>query len=160
MKAQETIERELNDIASLLLPVVGQYLLLPGVSVAEIVGFLPPEDRGANAPDWFLGYVEWRKLKVPVISFEVMNGQPLPEAHENNRIAVLNNTGQSKSLPFFAIVTQATPRLMRISESEIDEINSAQLNKFENMRVRVQEEEATIPAFVEMEKALIRFLGL
>ena len=49
---------------------------------------------------------------------------------------------------------------MRISESEIDEINSAQLNKFENMRVRVQEEEATIPAFVEMEKALIRFLGL
>lgn len=158
MKAQETIERELNDIASLLLPVSDDYLLLPGVSVAEIVGFVPPE-KEADGPDWFLGFFEWRKLRVPLVSFEILDGKSQPELHENNRIAVLNNTGQSKGLPFFAILTQSTPRLMRISEQEIDSLDET-VGDASMMKVRVLEDSAVIPDIVGIEKKLISHLGL
>jgi len=48
-------------IACLYLPVNQQQLLLPNVSVAEVVGYQSPE-APSNKPDYFLGYVSWRGI--------------------------------------------------------------------------------------------------
>ena len=43
-----------DEVASLLIPMVGRPMLLPNVAVAEIVPWVEPEKQD-NAPEWFLG---------------------------------------------------------------------------------------------------------
>ena len=58
-----------EQIASLLIPMIGKPLLVPNVAVAEIVGWEQPE-KAEGSPDWLLGEVEWRGVTLPVVSLE------------------------------------------------------------------------------------------
>ncbi|MBK8102523.1 MAG: chemotaxis protein CheW [Cellvibrionales bacterium] len=119
-----------RDIPSMLLPVQDKQLLLPGVSVAEIVNFSYPECP-ENAPAWFLGYIQWRQMAVPLLSFEMLN-QQTPEHYSGvRRIAVLNNTGLDESIPFIAIVLQGIPRLLRILPQDLSEVTDMELGAAE-----------------------------
>ncbi|RYZ78778.1 MAG: chemotaxis protein CheW, partial [Moraxellaceae bacterium] len=120
MRAPKRIEQKIQEVASLLIPLQGQTVLLPNVTVAEIVPVSPiqPVD---NSPNWYLGNCQWRELTVPLLSFEALNGDDRPGLHSRARFAVLNTTGVNDSLPFIAILTQGLPRLARVSEDEISE---------------------------------------
>jgi len=67
------MEESLSIIASLYLPVTGNSLVLPNVSVAEIVDYKTPEPV-EDTPEWFLGNIEWRGVTLPVISYELFGG--------------------------------------------------------------------------------------
>tara|TARA_B100000809_G_C15140282_1_gene532884 strand:- start:4384 stop:4863 length:480 start_codon:yes stop_codon:yes gene_type:complete len=144
-----------SEIACLMVPVSERMLLVPSTSVAEIVPF-SAVSRVADSPDWLLGNYHWRELKVPLISFEQINGEGRPDLHSRCRVAVLNNTGQSDSLPFIAIITQGIPRLARVTEDEIQQLESSTDKKpFELMRVSLAGEEAVVPDIEGMEKAYL-----
>lgn len=134
--AAGTSSRQANDIPSMLLPVSDKLLLLPGVAVAEIVNYSYP-DCPDNAPEWFLGYINWRKLSVPLVSFELLNGQGMPGSSGARRIAVLNNTGVNEAVPFIAIVIQGIPRLLRITARDIGDISDVALAPAERSAARV-----------------------
>jgi len=119
-----------RDIPSMLLPVQDKQLLLPGVSVAEIVNFSYP-DCPENAPAWFLGYIQWRQIAVPLLSFEMLNQQTPSQYSGMRRIAVLNNTGLDESVPFIAIVLQGIPRLLRILPQDLTEVTDMELGAAE-----------------------------
>ncbi|MEZ5494349.1 MAG: chemotaxis protein CheW [Pseudomonadales bacterium] len=119
-----------RDIPSMLLPVQDKQLLLPGVSVAEIVNFSYP-DCPENAPAWFLGYIQWRQIAVPLLSFEILNQQTPSQYSGMRRIAVLNNTGLDESVPFIAIVLQGIPRLLRILPQDLTEVTDMELGAAE-----------------------------
>lgn len=119
-----------RDIPSMLLPVQDKQLLLPGVSVAEIVNFSYP-DCPENAPAWFLGYIQWRQITVPLLSFEILNQQTPSQYSGMRRIAVLNNTGLDESVPFIAIVLQGIPRLLRILPQDLTEVTDMELGAAE-----------------------------
>ena len=91
-------KKGITDLSSMLLPVEGRLLLLPGVAVAEIVTFVPPEHDGVNMPPWYLGTIHWRNQRVPLVSYEVLTGGSLPFISSHCRIAVMNNTGLSQQL--------------------------------------------------------------
>ncbi len=145
-----------NELACLLVPVVGKNLIMPNVSVAEIVGYLHPV-ADADTPQWLLGMISWRNQQVPLISFDALNGQHLPESKVENRLAILNSTGISQDLPWIAIVTQSTPRLMRVGAEEIAEIPGMELGPFEQMAVSVNGEEAFIPDLNKLQQEFINF---
>ena len=151
-EAQATT-RPVSDIPSMLLPVGNKMLLVPGVAVAEIVNYTYP-DRPEDAPDWYFGKIIWRKLEVPTVSFELLNGQELPRTTGTRRIAVLNNTGVRDDLPFIAIIIQGIPRLMRVTPKDITEETDVSLAPAERLAVRVASGETVfIPDISTLERA-------
>ncbi len=159
MRAPQRIEKKVQEVASLLIPIQGRLLLAPNVTVAEIVPVsqvIPVED----APVWYLGNCSWREQTIPLLSFEVMNGEDKPGVASRSRFAVLNTTGVNESLPFIAILTQGLPRLARVTEEEITEREDADNKPFELMHISWAGEEAVIPHVEAMERAFLDYLHL
>ena len=133
-----------GQIASLFLPVAGKNLLLPNAAVAEIIDYVKPTPI-ADMPDWFLGHVQWRGLNLPVVSYELANDGAIEETSPRARLAVINASSELQDkLPFFALVTQGIPRLVKVAEEEISEQDSP-TDVADLMQVRVSGEEACIP---------------
>ena len=143
-------------ISSFYLPILGRKLLLPNVSVAEVVEFQAPEPASDDVPDYYLGKVRWRGLMLPLLSFELANGESYEQA-STARIAVINSIDESnEQLPFFAFVTQGIPRLVKITEEAIDAIKS-DLGDAEAARGRVDGEEASIPNLNYLESLVVPY---
>jgi chemosensory pili system protein ChpC len=129
----------------LYLPVNQQQLLLPNVSVAEVVGYQAPETPSGK-PEFFLGYVTWRGINIPLISFELANGQSRNKTATNHQIAVINSIGEHHEvLPFFAILTQGIPRLVKVASDLIKPVEGQIKNKAEIASIKLDGEEAIIP---------------
>lgn len=141
-----------KEIPCMLLPLAGFRLLVPTVSVAEMAPMKPIEPL-EDSPEWFVGYYEWRDIKVPVISYEAICGEGDVQLSAQGRIAVLNNTGVNDKLPFIAINTQSIPRMSRISEQDIVENEDVPRKSFDLMSVKVGLEEFAIPNVSALEAA-------
>jgi chemosensory pili system protein ChpC len=156
MRAPQRIEaKKVQEIASLLIPLREQLLLLPNVSVAEIVP-VSQVTSVADAPEWYLGNCIWREQQVPLISFEALTGGAKAGSSNRTRFAVLNCTGLSDDLPFIAIVAQGLPRLARVNEEEISE-RETDRKPYEFMHVAWAGEEATIPDLSAIEQAFLDY---
>lgn len=156
--------KQLNDeIASLLIPIADQQLLLPTVSVAEMLPYKKPQIRDTQIdilPSWFLGNVLWRGVMVPMFSYEAINGQPIPSIKGVSQMAILNNTGASDQLPFICFPTQGIPRLNRISVDAIKVDENQTLANFDEMHVIINDDAAIIPNIQKIEQAVAALLGL
>ncbi len=142
-----------GQISSLFIPVTHTNLLLPNAAVAEIIDYVPPEPA-SGAPSWFLGHVQWRGVRLPVISYDLINGQEAGTLSSRARIAVINSIGeQHQALPFFALVSQGIPRLVKVQEEEIAE-QEQDGGPADQMLVRVSGEEAAIPNLVYLAQQL------
>lgn len=154
--SQVAKKNQLHEIPCLLVPLHNRTLLVPTVTVAEMVPVAPYEGE-ADSPDWFLGFFEWRGQKVPLVSFELLAGDTDASVAAKGRVAVMNNTGVSEDLPFIAIPTQGIPRMARVSPEDIKEDANAVKKPFELMRVKIGLEELTIPDVTALEKAYLEF---
>ncbi len=144
-------------IASLYLPLDSGKLLLPNVSVAEVIEYIKPDLKGGG-PDYYLGDIEWRGIKLPLLSFEQANGEEKPTRSSLVRIAVLNSIGTDpKKLPFFGIVTQGLPRLVKVSKDIINQAESSDAPA-EHSRIRVDGEDAIIPNLGYLESLAIELV--
>lgn len=141
-----------EQIASLLIPMIGRPLLLPNVSVAEIVGWTQPE-KEEGSPDWMLGTVDWRGIQLPVVSLELMNNSEIEDAALGQRLAVVNGVGEYKQ-NFYAISVQGIPRLVRVFPEEMGSQEDAVHDKAYDMTVTVSGERAVIPDLATVEQEL------
>ena len=143
------------DLITMLLPVKGKSLLLPNVSVAEIIHIseISPLD---DVPTWFKGIISWRGCGIPVISFEAINDDPFVGAVSHHHAAVINGSVDSATVPFYAIATQTTPRMMRITPQEIVSNSSGIQGPAELMAVSACGEQAVIPNLDFIECELLR----
>lgn len=153
----QAIESEnASEVPSLLIPLGERTLIAPTVSVAEMAPYTQVEPE-MDSPSWLLGQFMWRNQKVPLLSFEDINGEEKPAIHGRCRVAVFNNTGISDDLPFIGIITQGIPRLARVVEEEIAEVENAQKKPFELMHVSVAGEDAVIPDVSALEQAYLDY---
>lgn len=158
MKESQLLENKtIAEIASLLIPIVDRQILIPTVTVAEMIPYQTPT-RDPSAPEWLLGEILWRDHPTPIISYEVLNGQPLPNYAAGCRIAVLNNTGVSEDLLFFGIATQGIPRLSRVKAEEIHEQENEHLQPYDLMAVVHAGEHVVIPNVEALEKVVLDFI--
>jgi len=122
--ANEAINQSIT-VRSQLIPLEGMRLVLPNTSIAEVVTHQSVEESDYdNAPVWVIGLLQWRGLKIPLLSFEQsLNFNPSTISgylsSKSARIVVLNATTHSETLPFYAIVAQGIPRLMALTHSAI-----------------------------------------
>ena len=54
------------EVRGVLLPLQSGQLLLPNISVSEVVGYGEPEEVPKGAPDWLHGVMSWRHYQVPL----------------------------------------------------------------------------------------------
>ncbi len=152
------MSENLEIIASLYLPVSNNKLLLPNVSVAEVVDYQQPEKHD-DTPDYYLGKVKWRGIQVPVLSYELANGADKVRRSRQARIAVINNIGEhAREMPFFAVMTQGIPRLVKISEDLI-KTSRKKTGPADAALVRVDGEDAVIPNVTYLESLVYPHLN-
>ena len=140
-----------EQIASLLIPMVGRPLLLPNVAVAEIVSWDQP-NKPDDTPDWYLGTVDWRGVDLPVVSLELMNSVEIDESDQGHRLAVINGVGECKR-PFYAISVQGLPRLVRVFPEELGSEEPSEDPAYDTI-LMVSGERAVIPDLAAVERQL------
>lgn len=143
-----------NSMTGLLLPLADRTLLLPNVALAEVVPYRSVQVQD-GLPDWLLGLIEWRDLRLPLLSFECASGAELPEDHPTRRIAVLNAVGGREHVKFIAILLQGIPRSVRIG-TDLAEAPDVPLTNLEKLAVDLGENgHARIPDLVGLEQKLV-----
>ena len=144
-----------QSLSCVMIPVLDRQLLLPNVSIAEVVDF-NSNDAGANTPDWLAGFLDWRGLTLPVISYDAANGNKLTIPGENRgRIIILNTIGPNhQSAPFMALVTQGNPSQARLMEDQIRQLDGDP-GPADLMQVGVDGEPAWIPNLEYLESLAV-----
>lgn len=104
----------------LTIPLYKETAILPNSAIAEVISYKEPMQI-AEAPEWFLGYIEWRDQKIPLISFEVISGNDIQESSKDRRIAVLNTLNSNSKLPYIAMTTQGIPSLAIVQEHGLED---------------------------------------
>ena len=109
-----------EDLRGVLLPLNGTQLLLPNVTVSEVIGYRDPSPV-ANAPGWMMGSLTWRQRKVPVITFEYFVLKEAAEPGYRSRIALCHNLAGNPEVPYIGILCNSIPKLARVNTDTIDE---------------------------------------
>lgn len=153
---QLTSDQKQNEaLACLLIPMQGGRVVLPNVTVAELIPFQRPQPSSADA-SWIIGNIEWRGTMIPVISFEEFSGQKTGPKGQDLRIAVINApNGEAGSLRFFGMVTQGIPSLVKLEEASIKENQNTNLLKGQKMAVTLETGHAVIPDLDMLEQAIL-----
>jgi chemosensory pili system protein ChpC len=146
-----------TELATLLLPVFAKQLVLPNVTVAEIIPYVEAQAED-DVPAWYLGRFNWRNISVPLVSFEAINAEAFTSQGKLRRIAVLNGVVDSEKLPFCAIVTQGAPRLMRVMPDEVANDEQGQTGPAELATVLISGEPAVIPDIDFIQRQLLTLL--
>lgn len=143
-------------IHCLTIPVHEETILLPNASVAEVIAYKEPSPID-DAPEWFLGYIEWREKRVPIISFEAISGKELVAAKKNSRIAVMNTINGNAQIPYVGVLSQGIPSLVIIQESGLDDKESVdESRQTVGAYVEVGGVAALVPNIDEIEQRLIK----
>jgi chemosensory pili system protein ChpC len=144
-----------DELYGLMVPLAEERLLLPRVTIAEVITWQAPE-KVDNAPPWHLGVMQWNGRPIAVISIEAMCGQAMPTPGGRTRIAVVVAIGEQLTGGFFGIVTQGFPQLVRVNA---DVVKSEPNHSFSDRgpiicRVRMLNESPLIPDLHRIEQMI------
>lgn len=143
-------------IHCLTIPIHEETVLLPNAAIAEVVAYKEPVPID-DAPDWFLGFMEWRDKRVPLISFEAVSGKDVQAAKGTSRIAVLNTLNGNTQIPYIAVLSQGIPSLALVQEQGLEDKDIADNSRpTVSAYVKLGGIEALIPNIDEIEQRLIR----
>jgi chemosensory pili system protein ChpC len=112
-----------NEIYSLLIPLVDARLLVPRACIAEVVGFQTPSEM-TGAPPWYIGTIPWSGRQVPLVSFEGACGQNIPPAGGRTRVVIFHCIDDKLDGGCFGVVSQGFPQLVRVSSDVVRPDNS------------------------------------
>lgn len=137
-------------LTGLLMPLSDRTLLLPNVAVAELIPCRVPQVI-EGMPDWFLGQIVWRDLRLPLLSFEAASdGQAV--VNSGSRVAVINALGGRPMVKFIAVLVQGIPRSIKL-EANLARAEAA-LSPLELDAVQLGEAVLKIPDLIGLEQKL------
>ncbi len=145
-------------IHSQILSLEGDPIILPNTAVAEIINYSDPTPVD-NSPEWILGTMEWRGIRIPLMSLEAAMGKNMPATSSSNHIAILNSISDDDSLNFYAIVTGALPRLVNLDEKKITAAANDDSEELVLSNVLVNKSAAIIPDLNAIED-MVKSTGL
>lgn len=157
MSGELEAPRTVTELSTLLIPVKGRQLMVPNVAVAEIIHYVEPYAM-EDVPNWLLGTIDWRNQVLPLISFEAINDEPFAARAGPRRVAVFNGLSANDRLPFYAMLSQGAPRLMRVEPEDIVRDTEHSLGPAEAMVVSVHGELAVIPNLEFIESQVLTLL--
>ena len=143
-------------IHCLTIPLNNETAILPNAAIAEVIGYREPTAIN-DAPEWFLGYIDWREKRVPIISFEAVSGGEISTVKKNSRIAVLNTLNGNTQIPYVGIVSQGIPSLAIVNEQGLEDKSGKNVGRQAiGAFVEVGGVEALVPNIDEIEQRLVK----
>ncbi|MEW5754873.1 MAG: chemotaxis protein CheW [Pseudomonadota bacterium] len=136
-----------------LIPLSEETIILPNTAVAEVISYLEPAPL-SGMPEWFLGTIDWRGRTVPIISWELLNGQPRTTPTRESRIVIFNTLDKKSALPFYGIVAQGIPHLQRMSEGELSFCDENEPHDALCRRVLFREQIISIPDLLKLQSMI------
>jgi len=141
-------------IHCLTIPLHEETALLPNAAIAEVIAYKEPSPID-DAPEWFLGFIDWREKRVPIISFEAFSGKNIESVKKKSRIAVLNTLNGNAQLPYVGILAQGIPSLAIVQEEGLEQKGDTNESRPSvSAIVEVGGIEAIIPSIDEIELRL------
>ncbi len=152
-------ETTTKTLTCVLIPMSDRQLLLPNVSVAEVVDHTT-ELAGDDGPAWLAGFLEWRGRRLPVLSYEGANGgEPIMPDASRGRILVLNTIGPDHArLPFLALVTQGIPSQAKLEPEQVLGTDQGEQGPADLLLVDLEGEPVWIPNLEYMESLGVQAL--
>ena len=144
----------LEPLASFVIPLQKSNLVLPNAAVAEIIPYEPLR-RVQGTPDWFLGFLSWRGVQVPVASFEMLTVErasfSLVSVASAN-LVIVRTLGDAGEFSYMALVAQTLPRLVRVAPDELFATDDT-AEKTELVKARLGDDLVSVPDldFIESE---------
>jgi len=131
-------------IRCMLLPLAEDYALLPNVTVAEVITYVEPSNYSADKN--VLGFIDWRGISVPIISFENICSLAKKESSIRDRIAILYHPDGDKTKPYLGIKLVDIPKSFRAeSSSLVDEAINVEPSEFILNQMSHEERRLFIP---------------
>ena len=147
-----------EQIYAVLMALDGDTLLLPNSAVVEVISrdAVRPAD---NAPVWMLGNYEVSGRRVPVISFEVLNGGQRPDDARRSRVVILHSFGKHLEAHAIGVLTQGYPHLVTLNRNALRpaELRNTDRDDLVLSRVRIASQDAVIPDLETIESDLLRY---
>ena len=116
---------ESEEIYCLIVPMRDKPILIPNKALAEIVPYIDSEPPPENHEPWHIGYLHWRGMLLPVVSFEHFAKPDYPRSERRQKmVAILHTKLGLKQMPYFGIAVEGIHRLAPVnidSVSHIDE---------------------------------------
>lgn len=137
-------------------------LLLPNVAVAEVVSQDGVEAAAGDAPPWLTGTLPHAGRRLPVISFEALNGASRPAASRRARVVIVNSPGSHFDGGQFGLLAQGYPHLLSLNRSALKPAPLRETDRADLLlsRVRIASQEAAIPDLDGIEADLLRSRGV
>lgn len=155
MSQQVATTNNENKISCLLIPVQDKNILLPNVTVAEIISYRQVETKNYQN-EWLLGQILWRETQVPVVSYELLSGSSI-NVNAETRIAIINGIGRHKQMPFFALVVQGIPKLVQVADNDMQQVEAMHAGAYDKMMVSLNNQQVAIPDLELIESELLSF---
>lgn len=106
-------------IRCMLLPLAEDALLLPNVSVAEVIAYVEPTNKIEN--NYVIGSIDWRGATVPIVSFENLCNLASKENSIRDRIAIIYNPDGDINKPYLGIKLVDIPKSFRAEADNLIE---------------------------------------
>ena len=150
------LEMDAKELACVMIPLADTHLLLPNISVAEI---LPWRRIKAikDAPPWCLGLLGWRGETVPVIQFETLNGaNPAVAGGRGRCLLIMNRARRSNGRAFYGLASVGLPRIVHLTDDDLQN-HAVKLGLAEVASLKVGTETAVVPnlSFIEEQLATL-----
>lgn len=107
-------------LSTLLLPLQTSHLLVPNVSMAELVGHQLPQRPDQKLPAWIQGFVQWRGESIPLVLYENFVGKRRGAEAPDLRIAIMNSINPDYPGRFFGLLIQGIPRMLKLRAEELE----------------------------------------
>ena len=143
-----------EELLALLIPLHEDFMLLPNAAVAEVIGYREAEPL-AHTPDWLAGEIQWRREPTPVIRFERLAGLPAGPPGHRARICMVNTLTPESRIPYFGVIAQGIPRLVRIGGGNTEPLARDGVGGVIRQWLRVGDEEAMVPDLDAIERLLL-----
>lgn len=130
-------------------------LLIPMSAVAEII-LNQQVTADKQAPQWMLGWINWRNLAIPLLDFAALQTeQPGEDFAGSTRILVLNSLLEGHEHRYYGIISRGFPHALRIEQdSVLDSQEKQQLAPCISLNLNFEEESLQLPEFQQIEKHL------
>jgi chemosensory pili system protein ChpC len=108
-------------IKCVILTLRNENVIVPNAIVAEITS-VKEVVESENAPEWFLGKMNWRGKDVPLLSFEAAAGEEISKVNLNTQAVVLyavGKDGNDAESPYLGLVMSGVPHVSRFTREQI-----------------------------------------
>lgn len=153
MAQSDTMQNTAQFIHCMLIPLHQHYLLLPNSTIAEVI----PKtgiDKKTPCPEHWLGYVNWREQKLPIINLENLITPGADEISTGNKLCIISGINPDADMEFYAIPCNGSPQLITLNQAALRLTHDDNPSPYLHCQIKIGNKVAFIPDLDQLEIAI------